>query len=145
MGKCDNCSSFWCSSKTEIQRHKSYFHRRPPKQQGAGKFEIMDEEPSTDGKCELQFLSAYKLAPHRRQTGHSKRQHSRHPDSVLDKPQKEGEKGENDGKLEEEVERCVARALTDENEVREIVAGSSDCDRTTRINVNRISITSNDY
>ena len=106
-----------------MQRHKSFFHRRPPKQQRTGnhiyRFKIADGKSSAERECGLQFPSSYKLSQHRRLMGHSKRRHQRQPDSVPAKRPREGEgREENTGQqLDEEVERCAVCALTDEDEV----------------------------
>ena len=123
VGKCENCSSFWFSSKTEMQRHKSLFHRHPPNQQRPGKhicrFKIANAESSAERECGLQIPSAYRLAQHRKQAMHTKRGQTSEPDSVPPKRPREGEGSrENRGRqLDEEVERCAICALTDEDEV----------------------------
>lgn len=131
VGKCGNCKSFCFSSKTEMQRHQSIFHRRPPKEKGTDKrhicrYKIAAVDASEERECGLEFPSAYKLAQHRRQTGHTKRRRSRQTDPVPAKRQKQadqpdgggdGRSNGDDGQSGDEIERCAVCALTDEDEV----------------------------
>ena len=115
-------NSDWFSSQTEMQRHKSYFHRHLPKQQGAGelicKFTITDKEISTERKCGLQFPLAYctnwRSTAGRRDSLNNVIPASRIQSLTNDK--KRRKEGEQWG-IEKEVEKYEVCALTYEDEL----------------------------